>query len=63
LGRTFAWVLALNGALLADGLVTGLPTTGALLGAQLTDALLLGWGADADDLGAARRLAEPWKEA
>ncbi|MEZ5181708.1 MAG: TetR family transcriptional regulator [Acidimicrobiales bacterium] len=63
LGRTFAWVLALNGALLADGLVTGLPTTGALLGAQLTDALLLGWGADPDDLGDARRLASPWKEA
>ena len=63
LGRTFAWVLALNGALLADGLVTGLPTTGALIGTQLTDALLLGWGADPDHLGAARALADRWKEA
>jgi AcrR family transcriptional regulator len=60
LGRTFAWVLALNGALLADGLVTGLPTTGTHLGSQLTDALLLGWGASAEDLAAARSRSAPW---
>ncbi len=60
LARTFAWVLALNGALLADGLVTGLPTTGAQLGTQLTDALLVGWGADARQLRSARALSGPW---
>jgi AcrR family transcriptional regulator len=57
LARTFAWVLALNGALLADGLVTGLPAPGAALGSALTDALLVGWGADPDHLAEARRLA------
>lgn len=56
--RTFSWVVALNGASLADRLATGLPTTGAVLGAELTHALLLGWGADAAELDAARRLAD-----
>lgn len=55
--RTFAWVVALNGALLVDGLVTGLPTTGALLGDEITAALLRGWGADPAVLAAARALA------
>lgn len=63
LGRTFAWVLALNGALLADGLVTGLPTTGATIGRHLTDALLVGWGADPTLVVAARAVADRWKEA
>lgn len=58
--RTLAWVVALNGALLTDGLVTGLPATGAQLGAQLTDALLVGWGADPDHLAAARELTGSW---
>ncbi|QXC63052.1 TetR family transcriptional regulator [Aquihabitans sp. G128] len=58
--RTLAWVVALNGALLTDGLLTGLPTTGAVLGAQLTDALLVGWGARREDLAAARPLARSW---
>jgi AcrR family transcriptional regulator len=44
--RTFAWVVALNGALMADGLTTGLPTTGAALGRELTAGLLVGWGAE-----------------
>lgn len=43
--RTFAWIVALNGALMVDGLSTGLPSTGAALGHELTRALLLGWGA------------------
>jgi AcrR family transcriptional regulator len=60
LGRTFAWVLALNGALLADGLVTGLPTTGAALGTQLTDALLVGWGAPPELVDRGRGLCAPW---
>jgi AcrR family transcriptional regulator len=55
--RTFAWVVALNGALLVDGLVTGLPTTGALLGDEITASLLRGWGADPDVLAGARALA------
>ncbi|MHB1137731.1 MAG: TetR family transcriptional regulator [Microthrixaceae bacterium] len=55
--RTFAWVVALNGALMADGLTTGLPTTGTALGGELTAALLVGWGADPDLAGAARVLA------
>jgi AcrR family transcriptional regulator len=63
LARTFAWVLALNGALLADGLVTGLPTTGALIGSQLTDALLVGWGADPSLVAAGRAASARWKEA
>lgn len=58
--RTLAWVVALNGALLTDGLVTGLPTTGAMLGTQLTDSLLAGWGADPADLVAARTRSSRW---
>lgn len=61
--RTLAWVVALNGALLTDGLVTGMPTTGALLGTQLTDALLTGWGADPADLAAARTRSARWQPA
>lgn len=55
--RTFSWVVALNGALMADALTTGLPTTGAALGRLLTDALLRGWGAEAATLAAAHELA------
>jgi AcrR family transcriptional regulator len=58
--RTLVWVSALNGALLADGLTVGLPTTGATLGTELTDALLRGWGASPDDLRTARRLSAGW---
>ncbi|QYG91426.1 TetR family transcriptional regulator [Iamia sp. SCSIO 61187] len=54
--RTFAWVVALNGALLVDGLATGIPTTGARLGEEITDALLRGWGADPATLATARTL-------
>ncbi|MCU1372592.1 MAG: Transcriptional regulator, TetR family [Ilumatobacteraceae bacterium] len=59
--RTLAWVVALNGALLTDGLVTGMPTTGTALGTQLTDALLAGWGADPVALTAARTRSAGWK--
>ena len=59
--RTLAWVVALNGALLTDGLITGMPTTGAALGTQLTDALLAGWGADPADLTDARTRSARWK--
>ena len=55
--RTFAWIVALNGALMADGLTTGLPTTGEALGVVVTDALLRGWGAPPSDLFAGRQLA------
>lgn len=55
--RTMSWVIALNGALLADRLTTGLPTTGVALGDELTAALLVGWGASADDATNARRLS------
>jgi AcrR family transcriptional regulator len=55
--RTLAWVVAMNGALLADELTTGLPTTGVHLGDHLTTSLLQGWGATAADLAAARDLA------
>ena len=58
--RTIAWVAALNGVLLADGLTTGLPTSGADLGNELTGALLRGWGADAAHLAAARALSARW---
>ena len=61
--RTLAWVVALNGALLTDGLVTGLPTTGMALGTQLTDALLAGWGADPARLRAARSTSASWSDA
>lgn len=60
LTRTLAWVVALNGALLTDRLVTGLPTTGSALGDALTDALLVGWGARPVDLAAARALVATW---
>lgn len=56
--RTFGWVLALNGALMSDELSTGMPTTGAALGAELTGALLRGWGAQPVDVATARRLAD-----
>jgi AcrR family transcriptional regulator len=59
LARTLAWVVALNGALQIDGLVTGLPTTGVALGGQITEALLVGWGADPRDLARARVAAGP----
>lgn len=55
--RTLAWIVALNGALVADDLTTGLPTTGRNLGRTLTDSLLRGWGAADDDLAAAHDLA------
>ncbi len=58
--RTLAWVVALNGALLTDGLVAGLPTSGVALGTLLTDALLVGWGATPDLLAEARALADAW---
>lgn len=51
--RTLAWVVALNGALLVDGLATGMPTTGALLGREITTTLLRGWGAGPDALATA----------
>lgn len=44
--RTFAWIVALNGSLMVDGLTTGLPSTGAALGGEITASLLRGWGAD-----------------
>lgn len=58
--RTLAWVSALNGGLLLDALGTGVPTTGADLGAELTESLLLGWGAAPDHLTMARRRSLGW---
>jgi AcrR family transcriptional regulator len=58
--RTFSWIVALNGALLVDGLTTGLPATGATLGTEITHSLLRGWGADAATLTDARLLSQPW---
>ena len=58
--RTIAWVTALNGALLADGLTTGMPTTGPSLGTELTGALLRGWGAPEAAVATARSLSLPW---
>lgn len=52
--RTFSWIVALNGALMVDGIAAGLPTTGALLGEEITDSLLRGWGAAPDALARAR---------
>ena len=60
LARTLPWVVSLNGALLTDGLVTGLPTTGSALGTHLTDALLSGWGARPESLASARALSSTW---
>lgn len=56
--RTLSWVTSLNGALLTDRLSTGLPTSGALLGAEVTRALLIGWGAEPDLVEGARQLAD-----
>jgi hypothetical protein len=55
--RTFAWVVAMNGALMVDSLTTGLPSTGRALGDELTGALLRGWGARPAELVTARGLA------
>ena len=43
---------------MSDELSTGMPTTGAALGAELTGALLRGWGAQPVDVATARRLAD-----
>lgn len=58
--RTIAWVVALNGALFADRLTTGLPSTGSQLGDEITRSLLRGWGADAATLDLARTVSEGW---
>lgn len=58
--RTLAWVVALNGALLTDHLSTGLPTTGVVIGRELTASLLTGWGATPDDVASARSLVDVW---
>jgi AcrR family transcriptional regulator len=50
--RTLAWITAMNGALLLDRLDVGTPVAGAALGMDQTRALLLGWGADRQLLGA-----------
>ena len=55
--RTLAWLVAMNGASLADRLTTGMPITGTALGTEVTAALLAGWGAPTDDLAAARDVA------
>ena len=60
IARTLAWVVALNGALLTENLTTGLPTTPAVLGHQLTQGLLRGWGARPAPLATARALADAW---
>ena len=60
IARTLAWVVALNGALLTESLTTGLPTTPAALGHQLTSGLLRGWGARPEPLASARQLAHTW---
>ncbi len=56
--RTLSWITSLNGALLTDRLSTGLPTTGALLGTDITRALLIGWGASPEQVEAARQVAD-----
>ena len=55
--RTFAWVVALNGALMIDGLTTGAPSTGAALGTEITATLLRGWGAEPERSRSARERA------
>jgi AcrR family transcriptional regulator len=59
--RTLAWIVSLNGALLTDRLSTGLPSTGASLGSEITGALLRGWGADQATTAAARTHAHGWR--
>lgn len=61
LTRTLVWVAALNGALLAGRVRAGLPLTTSDLADHLTATVLLGWGAPADDVAAARALAQPWR--
>jgi AcrR family transcriptional regulator len=56
--RALAWVVALNGALMVDGLSTGVPSTGARLGTSITASLLRGWGASPDELTTTRSLAD-----
>ena len=56
--RTLAWVVALNGALMVDGLSTGVPSTGARLGSSITASLLRGWGAAPEDLDRTRSIAD-----
>lgn len=58
LHRTFTWLLAMNGTLMIDGLVTGAVATGAQLGRNLTLALLRGWGAEPAAVVRARSLAD-----
>ncbi len=55
--RTLAWVVAMNGALLVDGLATGIASTGRDLGREITGAFLRGWGAPPDIVVKASALA------
>jgi len=56
--RTLAWIVALNGALMVDGLSTGVPSTGARLGTSITASLLRGWGATPAHLDTTRTIAD-----
>ena len=61
MARTLAWTAAMNGALLLDRLNVGSPVAGAVLGEQVTRALLIGWGAEPALLDRAVAAVDGWK--
>lgn len=60
-GRTLAWVAAINGALLAGRVRTGLAVGPTSLAESITRSLLAGWGAPIDQVDGARVLALRWQ--
>ena len=55
--RTFAYVIAMNGALTVDSLIEGSPGSGLEIGRSLARTLLTGWGASPEHVTAASTLA------
>lgn len=60
MARTLAWISAMNGALLLDRLDIGVAISGSALGAEMTESLLRGWGADPAVVAEARTETERW---
>jgi len=61
-GRTLAWVAAINGALLAGRVRSGLAVGPTSLAESITRSLLIGWGAPVDLVDSARVLALRWQD-
>jgi hypothetical protein len=61
-GRTLAWVAAINGALLAGRVRSGLAVGPTSLAESISRSMLVGWGAPIDLVDSARVLALRWQD-